>query len=110
MKKCIIKLAALTTLFGALLLGGCTQMPTEKQSISDMRPQISFKIDVKKAQGYRVRIDGLDMGMVSDFIDGKAAIRVLPGMHLVNVSSGSTVLLNEKVYLSDGVSRSFNIQ
>lgn len=110
MRKYISLVAAWAALLGFLILAGCTQMPTEKQSISDMRPQISFKVDAKLAQGYRVLIDGLDMGMVSDFIDGKNAMRVLPGTHIVKVTVGGTVLLNERVYLGDGVSRSFNLQ
>jgi len=95
---------------GSFLLGGCTQMPTEKQSISDMRPQISFKADGDRAQNSRVLVDGLDMGMVSDFIDGQAAVRVLPGTHMVKVTSDGSVLLEEKVYLGDGVTRSFIVK
>lgn len=93
-----------------LLFEGCTQMPTEKQSVSDMRPQISFKTEGERALGSHVLIDGLDMGMVSDFIEGKSALRVLPGTHMVSVISGSNVLLADKVYLGDGVSRTFIVK
>jgi hypothetical protein len=48
--------------------------------------------------------------MVSEFMEGKAAMRVLPGMHIVSVSSGGSVLLEERVYLGDGVSRSFLVK
>jgi hypothetical protein len=110
MHKGVITLVAAGALIGALLSGGCTQMPTEKQSISDMRPQISFKAEGDRALGSRVLVDGLDLGVVSDFIDGKAAVRVLPGTHIVSVTSGGGVLLEEKVYLGDGVSRSFIVK
>jgi len=110
MRKDVASLAAAGAIIGMLLFGGCTQMPTEKQSISDMRPQIAFKVDGDRAQGSRVLVDGLDIGMVSDFIDGKAAARVLPGTHIVRVMSGDSVLLEEKVYLGDGVSRSFLVK
>lgn len=110
MHKGITTLAAAGILIGSLLSGGCTQMPTEKQSISDMRPQISFKAEGERAQGSRVLVDGLDMGMVSDFIDSKAALRVLPGTHIVSVTSRGSVLLEEKVYLGDGVNRSFIVK
>lgn len=110
MLKGVTIFVAAVSLIGSFLSGGCTQMPTEKQNISDMRPQISFKAEGERTQGSRVLVDGLDMGMVSDFIDGKAAVRVLPGMHIVSVTSGGSVLLEEKVYLGDGVSRSFIVK
>lgn len=110
MHKGLVILVAAGALIGSLLSGGCTQMPTEKQNISDMRPQISFKVEDERAQDSRVLVDGLDMGMVSDFIDGKAAVRVLPGVHIVSVTSGGSILLEEKVYLGDGVSRSFIVK
>lgn len=110
MHKTITTLVVAGVLIGSLLSGGCTQMPTEKQNISDMRPQISFKAEGERALSSRVLVDGLDMGMVSDFIEGKAAVRVLPGMHIVSVTSGSSTLLEEKIYLGDGVSRSFIVK
>jgi hypothetical protein len=93
-----------------LLAGGCTQMPTEKQTISDMRPQISFKAQSESSQNARVLVDGLDLGSVGDFLDGVAAVRVLPGMHKLTVTTGMGVLLDEKVYLGDGVSRSYIVK
>lgn len=101
---------AIFVLVGTLLSSGCTQMPTEKQSISDMRPQISFRAEGGSAQNAQVFVDGRDVGMVSEFMEGKAAMRVLPGMHIVSVSSGGSVLLEERVYLGDGVSRSFLVK
>lgn len=97
-------------LASALLAGGCTQMPTEKKSVSDIRPQISFRADGEQAQSARVLVDGLDMGMVSEYLDGKAALRVLSGNHKISVTAGGSVLLEEKAYLGDGVSRSFIVK
>lgn len=97
-------------LAGALLFAACTQLPTERQSVSDMRPQISFKAESEFAQSARVVVDSLDMGSVGEFLEGKTAIRVLPGMHKLTVTAGATVLLDEKVYLGDGVSRSFIVK
>ena len=92
------------------LVGGCTQLPTEKQQVSDMRPQISFKAQSESVQTARVLVDGLDMGSVGDFLDGIAAVRVLSGMHKVTVAASTGVLLDERVYLGDGVSRSFIVK
>ncbi len=101
-------------LSGALMfgggLGGCTQLPTEKQSIIDLRPQISFVAANEATHGARVLVDNLDMGAVGDFLEGKAAVRLLSGTHKVSVVAPSGVLLDEKVYLGEGVSRSFLIK
>ena len=94
----------------SLLLVACVQTPTEKQSISDMRPQIAFKVSNDQVKEARVQIDGLDMGSVGSYIDGISTLRILPGTHLLRVNLGTTVLLEEKFYLPDGVNRSFNLK
>lgn len=91
---------------------GCVQMPTERQSVVDQRPQISFRVSSDQARviAARVLVDELDMGTVGDFIDGKASLRVLPGTHVVKVQSAGEVLLVEQAYLGDGVARPFNVK
>lgn len=110
MKKELRTLTAAAGLIAALMAGGCTQMPTESQSISDLRPQIAFKVDGERPYAVRrarVQVDGLDMGPVGDYLAGTAAVRVLPGTHLLRVVSGDEVLMEEKFYVGDGVSRTF---
>lgn len=107
MNKVIKTLVLVSGLIGTFGFGGCVQMPTEKQSVSDMRPQITFKAETEHAQAARVVIDGLVMGSVGEFLEGINAIRVLPGTHSLRVISGSNVLLDEKIYLGDGVNRTF---
>lgn len=93
-------------------LAGCVQMPTEKQSIVDQRPKISFSVagDVQRVASARVLVDELDMGTVGDYLDGQANLRVLPGSHVIKVQSGANVLLLERAYLGDGVTRPFHLQ
>jgi hypothetical protein len=93
-------------------LTACVQYPTERQSVVDLRPQISFRFDAADARlnEARVLVDGLDAGRLGDFIDGKGALRVLSGTHAVRVTSGTEVLLDERAYLGDGVSRPFNLK
>ncbi len=93
-------------------LTACVQYPTERQSVVDLRPQISFRFDAGDARlnEARVLVDGLDAGRLGDFIDGKGALRVLPGTHAVRVTSGPEVLLEERAYLGDGVARPFNVK
>jgi len=99
--------------FAAMLavvaLSGCVQMPTETQSVVDQRPQISFHLKNDAQGAARVFVDRLDMGAVGDYAAGKGALRVLPGTHIVEVRTGAELLLNERVYLADGVSRSFRL-
>lgn len=104
----------INALLGAAVLtgaAGCVQMPTEKQTVVDQRPQITFRVtgDVQRAAPARVLVDELDMGTVGDFMDGQASLRVLPGTHVIRVQSGASVLLQERAYLGDGVLRPFNI-
>lgn len=101
-----------TLLVGLPVLGiyGCTQMPTEKQGVSDIRPQISFKATDTKHHSARVFVDGLDMGTLSTYLEGVAALRIVSGSHQLRVMHGSQVLLDEKFYAGDGVNRTFIIQ
>lgn len=100
---------ALAALLGTTALAGCVQMPTEKQAVVDQRPQISFRLVHEGQSAARVYVDKLDMGAAGEYAEGKGALRVLPGTHLVEVRLGSQQLLNERVYLADGVSRSFGL-
>lgn len=95
----------------AMALAACVQMPTEKTSVVDQRPQITFRIngDAQRVAGARVLVDELDMGSVHDFLDGQASLRVLPGTHVVKVQSGGKTLLIERAYLGDGVMRPFTV-
>lgn len=107
MNKAVTTLMAAIGIAVALALGACTQMPTEKQGVSDMRPQISFKAPDERVRSARVILDGLDMGPVGNYVEGTSALRVLPGTHLLIVDLGGQVILQERFYLGDGVSRSF---
>ena len=91
---------------------GCVQYPTERQSVVDLRPQITFRFDTANValNEARVFVDGLDSGRMGSFADGSGSLRVLPGTHVVQVVIGSDVLLNERVYIGDGVTRPFVVK
>lgn len=110
MKTHTLAATALAMAMPMVLLFGCTQMPTEKQSVSDMRPQISFKASDSQRHNARVVIDGLDMGNVGSYLDGTSALRIVSGTHQLRIVQGSQVLLDEKFYAGDGVNRSFIVQ
>ena len=110
MKKSAWAFSLVISVLAVVSLSGCVQMPTEKQSISDLRPQISFKVSDERLLTARVQLDGLDAGQVSDYIDGVASMRIRPGTHIVRVTFNNTVLLEEKFYLGDGVNRAFIVR
>lgn len=110
MEKTLGVLLLALGLLGVLLVEGCTQMPTEKSGVADLRPQISFKGVGERTRSARVGIDGLDMGAVGDYLDGIASLRIRSGSHVLTVTLGSQVLLDEKFYIGDGVNRSFNVK
>jgi hypothetical protein len=91
---------------------GCAHYPTDRQNVVDLRPQISFRFDPsdsRMAQA-RVLVNGVDSGRLEDFQNGTGSLRVLSGTHTVHVLSGSDLLLNERAYIGDGVSRSFTVK
>jgi hypothetical protein len=92
------------------LFTGCVQWPTEKQSISDLRPGISFKAQNTDLLDGRVVLDGLDMGQARDYQEGIAMMRILPGPHRLNVTLNGKTLLDEKIFTSDGVNQTFLLQ
>ena len=98
--------------FAATALAACVQMPTEKQSVADLRPQISFRLNSANpmTQTSRVILDGQDMGSAQEFIDGVNSLKVLPGTHQLQISNGSLILLEERFYVADGVNKSFVVK
>lgn len=110
MKKFALTFSLMVSVLSLFSLSGCVQIPTEKQSISDLRPQISFKVSDDRLLTARVQLDGLDAGQISDYVDGVSSMRIRPGTHIVRVTFNNTVLLEEKFYLGDGVNRAFVVR
>jgi hypothetical protein len=107
MKKLATVVIITSGLLGLMAIGGCTQMPTEKQSISDIRPQISFRAADERTHDARVLLNGLDMGAVRDYLEGASSLRILPGSHVLRIASGGAVIHEEKFYIADGTNRTF---
>ncbi len=103
-------LAAAILAAGAASIGACTQFPTEKQAVVDNRPSLAFRTEGYRAAGARVLVDNLDMGSVDDYREGEGALRILPGTHQVRIVSGAEVLLDEKLYVGDGVNRTLIVK
>lgn len=93
-----------------LLASACTQLPTEKQSVTDMRPQLSFKIMDDGLRDATVFVDGLAMGSVGQYGEGIAALRVISGNHHIRIDLNGRVLVEEKLYIGDGVNRTILVR
>lgn len=86
----------------------CIQPPTSSASVSDLRPGISF--NTTTAGDAVVFVDGQRVGVVNDFLSGHGVLRVVSGTHQVQVVRGDATLLDERVYLGDGVNRAFRVE
>lgn len=107
MKTVIRRGVFVASLAAAALVTACTQMPTEKVGVSEMRPQVSFKLENPGLGAAQVLVDGLDMGQAGQFVEGAASLRLLPGTHHLQVVWGGRAVLDERFYAADGVNKSF---
>ena len=99
-------LASLLAILG--LSAACTiQLPTEKQEVADLRPQLTFALSDPddKAAVYRIHVDGLDMGSIEKYMTGQNGLKVLSGTHLIRVEGRGRVVVEERIYLGDGATR-----
>jgi hypothetical protein len=97
--------AAVTASLIVIAVAGCVQMPTERAHVPDMRPQLSFKASNPSLMATRVFVDGLDMGVAGDYAEGVAALRLIPGTHVVRLAGPGSFVSEERVFLTDGVQR-----
>jgi hypothetical protein len=107
------KLLPACLMVGALIhLTACVQMPTEQQGVVDLRPQISFRFSSAdpRMKNAKVFVDGLESGRLDDYADGQGSLRIVSGTHTIRVVNGSEVILEERTYVGDGVSRPFIVK
>lgn len=95
----------------AAFAAGCIQMPSEKQEVVDLRPQLSFQLADSNddASRYRIYVDGLAMGTASSYVSGKNGLRVLSGTHEVRVEVEGRIVVSERLYLGEGAIRNILI-
>ena len=106
-----MRILLVVALVAVLQSAGCIQFPTEKQEVADLRPQFSFALADPNddAAHYRIFVDGLDMGAVANYAVGRNALKVLPGTHLVRVEGRGRTVLEERIFLGDGATRTILI-
>ena len=95
-------------LLSAVLLQGCTYPDAAKIEQKDSRPAIGVS---GAPEGATLYVDGLQMGMASQF-DGKVNVLLVEsGKHLVEVKTGDgKVLLSETLFLSSSTTKVLTIQ
>lgn len=91
----------------ATLLSACTQMPTEKQGVADMRPQIAFRYERPEMAQAMVSVNGISMGSVATYRDSVASLKLVPGTHHLQVTLSGMPVLDERFYIADGVNKTF---
>lgn len=102
------RLFLLFLLTGAL--AGCVQMPTHEQSVVDNRPRINFAIPHgQDGSQYQVILNGVEVGTAGDFRAGQKALVALPGPHVLTVRRQGQVIIEERIYLGDGATRTFTL-
>ena len=72
-----------------------------------MRPGLAFK--TSGALDAAIFIDGQNVGTVGQYLEGEALLRVLPGTHQVQVMRGSAMLVDQRVYVADGVNKTIRV-
>lgn len=103
MTKSVSQFCLLTAVV-AIMLSGCASYPTEQAAVLDNRPQISFATS-KDGSTMSVYVDGIANGVVSDYVPGESALRVLPGTHTISVKLPDGSTFTQRIYVSDGVTK-----
>jgi hypothetical protein len=106
MKKTVTRLLMAA---GVLAFTACAPMTTERQGISDKRPQISFKADSERVLNAKVIVDGRDMGQVGSYLAGADSLRVHPGTHMLLVAAQNRLIYQQTFYAGDGGHHVFTV-
>lgn len=83
----------------------CIQLPTATQTSVDLRPQLAFRLSNPSLDGNQllVFVDGLNMGVVANYLVDRQALRVLSGTHELKIMQADRVVLQERLYIGDGM-------
>ncbi len=88
-----------------LTLTACVQSPTHNTQVVDDRPSVAFELQSSAAKTYELKVDGLSYGKVSQYQAGKKRLRIVDGLHTLELFSGTKKVFSEKVYLGAGTSK-----
>lgn len=96
--------------FIGLWLTAC-QLPSEHVVIGENTAGISFKLtNPDRGKNYQVYVDGLLMGNASDFMEGKALLKILPGSHIIKLMHNNKIVFQEKLYVASGANKTMVVK
>ena len=87
-----------------VLVAGCA-MPTSTTSSKNENPGV---LVVGAPPGAVVYVDGLEMGLAEQYAE-KQALEVLPGRHVVEIRSDSSVIHREEIFSGTGSIRTIEV-
>lgn len=94
-------------------VAGCIQMPTERRDAVDLRGQLALRLQDPNTQvaAWRVFVDDIDMGFLSDYVTPSAdrQLRLLPGNHVLRIETPAGPVVNERIFIGDGMTRTFTV-
>lgn len=88
----------------ALTLIACSTPVTQVKSL-DLRPTLSI---TNAPNGSVLQINGVTVGDAGRIASGKQAIALNPGTHHVVVTLNGQMLINEKIYLGEGLNKTLS--
>lgn len=100
-----VMLRAFFLIISVTIAWGCAT-PTSMVHTVDDRPGLGI---VGASPTSRLLINGLDMGLASDYDGEKAVLRLESGTHQIVVLDENRVYYDEKVYLGRGIIKKISI-
>lgn len=90
------------TLSITLFLSGCVKQPTRNTQMVDDRPGLTFDLAQAGYQDYELKIDGISYGRVGQYQEGERYLRIIDGMHTIQLFKGDRATFQQEVYLGAG--------
>lgn len=104
MKKFLLTMAIMASVAS---LSGCLSYPAEETNSVDNRPRITFDA-FDGASSTKVFVDGIENGYAGDYRPGKAALRILPGTHIIMLVKRDGTVTKQRVFVSEGVTKTMS--
>ena len=95
-----MKKLATVMLIGLTLCACNIRNPTTIVRPVDDRPSLCLSGAPEKASLF---VDGLDLGLASDYDGRPKVVRLEPGTHLIEIKSGAETIFKQTVFIESGI-------